>query len=57
MQGKQFLWQPVEQWPKRTNDIGKTLSDDPEVKKDAITYASITEDVKSVNQIFEQFFS
>lgn len=58
LHGPEFLSQPSDTWPKRPADMNTTIpDDDPEVKKDSVTYLSQVTARDHTSEIFERFSS
>ncbi|XP_078357279.1 uncharacterized protein LOC144642164 [Oculina patagonica] len=56
--GPEFLTQTEETWPQRPGDMNTTIAeDDPEVKKESVTYASEASAQDPISEIIERFSS
>ena len=56
IKGPEFVWQPLEEWPKQPDGLGEVSSDDLEVKRsEVITCTLVKDDLKTIDLIIKHF--
>lgn len=57
MSGPDFLWGPVECWPKTPSNNAECVLDDPEIKKFTVSYIAVAQNVAPFKRLVNHFSS